>query len=78
LQLQHDNDTKSIMAVTEHPNYPGLLAAMKLAVAYVIPWSGTIYRSAPPKWSAGRDMVTGLGSMRSGARFNATGSFPAV
>ena len=66
------------MTVTEHPDYSRRLAAMKLAVARVRPWLGTIYRSAPPKWSAGRDMLTGIGSMKSGARFNAPGSFPAV
>src|SRR5204862_6002692 len=30
------------------------------------------------KWSAGRDMLTGAGSMKAGARFNAAGSFPMV
>lgn len=66
------------MNVKEHPNYGRLLAAMKLAVARVDAWAGTIYRSAPPKWAAGRDLLTGIGSMKSGARFNAPGSFPAV
>jgi RES domain-containing protein len=64
--------------VKAHPEYTRLLAATKLAVVRVRPWSGTIYRSAPPKWSAGRDMLTGAGSMKSGARFNAPGSFRAV
>ncbi|HVT87700.1 MAG TPA: RES family NAD+ phosphorylase [Tepidisphaeraceae bacterium] len=66
------------MNVKEHPDYGRLLAAMKLAVARVHPWVGTIYRSAPPKWAAGRDLLAGVGSMKSGARFNAPGSFPAV
>lgn len=51
---------------------------MKLAAGRARPWTGTIFRSAPPKWAAGRDMLTGAGSMKSGARFNAPGSFPAV
>jgi RES domain-containing protein len=67
-----------IVTVKEHPEYGRLLDAMKLAAARAHPWSGTIYRSAPPKWSAGRDMLTGFGSMKSGARFNAPGSFAAV
>jgi RES domain-containing protein len=49
---------------------------MKSAVAQVHEWSGTLYRSAPPKWSAGRDMLAGVGSMKSGARFNAAEAFP--
>jgi RES domain-containing protein len=66
------------VTVKEHPEYARLLGAMKLAAAHAHPWLGTIYRSAPPKWSAGRDMLTGVGSMKSGARFNAPGSFAAV
>ncbi|MDB5323780.1 MAG: hypothetical protein JWN40_5411 [Phycisphaerales bacterium] len=66
------------MALKLHPDYDALLGAMKIAAARVCPWSGVIYRSAPPKWSAGRDMLTGVGSMKSGARFNAPGSFPAI
>jgi RES domain-containing protein len=66
------------MAVREHRDYSMRLAVMKLAVARVRRWSGIIYRSAPPKWSAGRDLLTGIGSMKSGARFNASGTFPAV
>jgi RES domain-containing protein len=66
------------MKAKEHPDYSGLLAAMESAASRVRSWSGTIYRSAPPKWSAGRDMLTGAGSMKSGGRFNAPGSFPAV
>ena len=66
------------MNVTEHPDFDRLLAAMKVAASRVHQWSGVIYRSAPPKWAAGRDMLTGRGSMTSGARFNAPGSFPAI
>jgi RES domain-containing protein len=66
------------VTVKDHPDYARLLAAMKRAAAHAHAWSGAIYRSAPPKWSAGRDMLTGVGSMKSGARFNAHGSFPAV
>lgn len=66
------------MTAKEHSEYPRLLDAMKIAVARVRPWSGTVYRSAPPRWAAGKDMLTGIGSMKSGARFNASLSFPAV
>jgi RES domain-containing protein len=66
------------VTLTEHPDYASLLTAMKRAAAHVQEWSGTLYRSAPPKWSAGRDMLAGVGSMKSGARFNAAATFPAV
>ena len=51
---------------------------MKLAAGSARAWKGTIFRSAPPKWAAGRDLLTGAGSLKSGARFNAPGSFPAI
>jgi RES domain-containing protein len=64
--------------VKEHPRYAQLLAATKTAAGHVRPWNGTIYRSAPPKWAAGRDLLAGRGSLVSGSRFNAPGSFPAI
>ncbi len=51
---------------------------MKVAAGRARPWAGTIFRSAPPKWATGREMLTGVGSMKSGARFNTPGSFPAI
>jgi len=66
------------MKVNEHPEYPRLNSAMAVAGRHAINWTGVIYRSAPPKWSAGRNMLTGAGSVKSGARFNAAGSFPIV
>jgi RES domain-containing protein len=62
----------------EHPDFPRLVEAMKVAAGRARPWAGTIFRSAPPKWATGREMLTGIGSMKSGARFNAPGSFPAI
>jgi RES domain-containing protein len=66
------------LTIKEHADFSRLLTAMKHAAARVHPWFGTIYRSAAPKWSAGRDMLTGVGSMKAGARFNAPDRFPAV
>jgi len=66
------------MKVKEHPDYPRLESAMKGAARHVVNWNGVIYRSAPPKWAAGRDMLTGAGSAKAGARFNAAGSFPMI
>ena len=66
------------MKATEFNGYRSLFAAMKIIAAGAQAWSGVIYRSAPPKWAASREMLTGAGTMKSGARFNAPGSFPAV
>jgi RES domain-containing protein len=66
------------MNVKEHVDYGRLELAMNGAARYLLRWDGIIYRSAPPKWAAGRDMLTGAGSMKSGARFNAAGSFAMV
>jgi RES domain-containing protein len=67
-----------MMNVEEHPEYSRLQVAMKGAARQAVGWAGVIYRSAPPKWAAGRDMLTGAGSMKSGGRFNAAGTFPMV
>ena len=66
------------MKVTPHSDYRRIAAAVKTVISSARPWTGTIYRSAPPKWAGSRDMLTGAGSMKSGARFNAAGSFPAL
>jgi RES domain-containing protein len=68
----------TIMKVKEHPRFPELELAMKGAARRAFSYDGTVYRSAPPKWAAGRDMLTGGGSVKAGARFNAAGSFPMV
>jgi len=67
-----------IMRVKEHPEFPRLELAIKGATGHLMAWEGVVYRSAPPKWSTGRDMITGAGSMKAGARFNASGSFPMI
>jgi RES domain-containing protein len=66
------------VSVKEHPDFPRLLEAIKVAASRARPWAGTIFRSAPPKWATGREMLTGVGSTRSGARFNAPDTFPAI
>ena len=62
----------------EHPDFGSLLVAMKALIHRARPWSGDIYRSAPPKWATGKHMLMGRGSKIAGARFNAAGTFPAV
>src|ERR1035437_7333210 len=62
----------------QHPDFATLLAAMKIATRHLRPWSGIIFRSAPPKWANSRNMLSGIGSLKSGAVFNAPNSFPAL
>jgi RES domain-containing protein len=68
----------AMVKVKEHPEYARLQVAMRSTLGAALNWNGVIYRSAPPKWSAGRDLLTGAGSMKSGARFNAAGTCPMV
>lgn len=42
------------------------------------PWSGTVYRSATPRYARSSDVLTGEGSQRHGGRWNPPGSFPTV
>ncbi|MCL2640445.1 MAG: RES family NAD+ phosphorylase [Phycisphaerales bacterium] len=62
----------------EHPEYPRLLATMEQVLDRVRPWRGMVYRSALLQWADEQNMLNGLGSMKSGARFNAPGTFPAL
>ena len=67
------------MIVRAHPNYARFLGAMnRVATSKLRSYAGIIFRSAPPNWAAGKRMIAGLGSMKSGARFNAPDTFPAV
>jgi RES domain-containing protein len=67
-----------MMTVKEHPEYSRLKQAMNAALRPLLHWEGVIYRSATSRWSAGRDMLAGAGSMKAGGRFNAAGAFPMV
>lgn len=54
------------MAAKAHPEYAHLLQAMKRVATGAQPWEGVTFRSAPPKWSAGVDMIAGVGSKNRG------------
>src|SRR5439155_14200029 len=53
-------------------------ALQAVAADHFQPWQGIIFRSAPPKWASAKHILSGQGSFKSGGRFNAGGSFPAV
>lgn len=45
---------------------------------YAIPWKGVIYRAASPQYATSKDLVTGIGAMTVGGRWNPPGAFPTV
>jgi len=67
------------MHVRKHPQFPQLHEALRAVAAdHLQSWQGVIFRSAPPKWASAKHILSGQGSFKSGGRFNAPGSFPAV
>ena len=64
--------------MTPHPESARILRAAERIGQLSIPWSGTGYRSASPRYANGDDLMSGGGSMKAGARWNAPSSFPAV
>lgn len=41
-------------------------------------WSGTVYRSATPRYAGSADLLSGFGARKHGGRWNPPGAFPAV
>ena len=66
------------LTVKEYPRYAALQASMKRASRHVTAWSGIVYRSAPPKWAARHDFLSGTGSKIAGGRWNVPGSYAAI
>jgi RES domain-containing protein len=68
------------MDVSEHFGFATILAAMKALDrgGCITRWRRTIFRAAPPKWSSGRLITSGIGAQKAGGRFNAPGTFAAV
>lgn len=66
------------MANACHEHLQKIEAALRSCMAQAAPWAGEAFRSAAPRYAGTRDMTTGLGSARSGGRWNPVGSFPTV
>lgn len=55
-----------------------LRRAMRRCRPMAGPWSGVLFRSVSPEYANSRDLVSGLGARRNGARWNPPGQFAAV
>jgi len=61
-----------------HPELDRLRRAMRRCRPMAAPWSGVLFRSTSPEYANSRDLVSGEGSRRTGARWNPPGTFAAV
>lgn len=64
--------------MSPHPEFARLLRAMKRCLERAIEWSGVVYRSADVSYANKDDVITGIGSKRTGARWNASNSFRTI
>jgi RES domain-containing protein len=61
-----------------HPELDRLRRAMRRCRPMAAPWSGVLFRSTSPEYANSRDLVSGEGSRRTGARWNPPETFAAV
>jgi RES domain-containing protein len=61
-----------------HPESDRLRKALERSAALAVSWSGVGYRSMSPRYATRDDLLTGIGSMRTGACWNPPNSFPTV
>jgi RES domain-containing protein len=64
--------------MVEHPDSGRLARAIEKGLAHCSRWSGDVYRSSSPAYASKNDLLSGVGSKRSGARWNPPNSFCAV
>ena len=61
-----------------HPESDRFRRALERCASRAVGWSAVVYRSASPRYANKDDLLTGVGSMTAGARWNAPKRFPAV
>lgn len=61
-----------------HPESERLRRAVGRCGSRHVRWSGVVYRSASPRYANSNDLLAGIGSMRTGARWNPPKSFLTV
>jgi RES domain-containing protein len=64
--------------MSPHPKAERLGRGLARCLPRVIPWSGSLYRSASPRYANKDDLLTGVGSKTAGARWNPPNSFRTV
>lgn len=66
------------MEIEPNEEFCRIEAALRACAPGAAPWAGTLFRSASPRYSGVRDMVTGVGSAHMGGRWNPPASFRTV
>jgi RES domain-containing protein len=66
------------MHVEPHEDFDRIAAVLEACLGRAKAWEGTAYRSAAPRYSGDGDIVTGMGSLRMGGRWNPPGGFRSV
>lgn len=66
------------MSKASLPPSDRILAAFRRLEAALVPWEGTVFRSATPQYASGDAILSGEGSRRYGGRWNPPDSFPTV
>lgn len=61
------------MHVAPHEDFDRIAAGLEACLGRTTAWEGMVYRSAAPRYSGDGDIVTGLGSLRMGGRWNPPG-----
>jgi RES domain-containing protein len=64
--------------MTPHPDTSRLIRALSRCGGDAVEWSGVVYRSTDVRYANKDDVLTGVGSKRTGARWNAPNSFRTV
>jgi len=64
--------------ITAHSEYAAIRRAVQSAHVLAAPWKGAFFRAVHPRFASNADIVSGVGSLNYGARWNAPGSFAAV
>lgn len=66
------------MDIEPNEEFCRIEAVLRACAHRASPWSGEVFRSAAPRYSGIRDMVTGVGSAHLGGRWNPPRSFRTV
>ena len=61
-----------------HPESERLRRAVGRCTSQLVRWAGVVYRSVSPRYANSNDLLAGIGSMRTGARWNPPKSFLTV
>lgn len=66
------------MHVEPHEDFDRIAAVLEACLGHATAWEGMVYRSAAPRYSGDGDIVSGMGSLQMGGRWNPPGGFRTV